>query len=283
MIKEELVQLNTEDNTTIALWKIYTDEVDENKNIFLSHGTFSDKKICSPIAKYFAKKGFTCWIMEWRNHGSSELTKKKFNFETIALFEFKTVFSYLISDLRIEKLHCITHSGGGICLTMFLLRNPEYQQNIKSIVFFSCQAFSAGLSMKQKIKLISSKIATYCIGYIPAKKTKLGIYNETYFTMKQWFDWNINNKFTGNDGFNYKSQMKTIKIPIYSICSENDKFISPKLSCEKFIREFSNSNNLYQCFSKANGNLEDYDHGRIILSKNATKEVWGKVYDWINA
>ena len=195
MIKEYLILLETADNEKIAVWKVFNSKKAINKNIFLTHGTFSNKKICLGISKYLAKLGYSCYIMEWRNHGKSLTTKKKFNFETIALYDLKTVFTYFFEDLKMISIDCITHSGGGICLSMFLIRHKFYQNKINSITMYACQAFGASFTIRNKVKILFSKSLTFLIGYIPANKIKLGPHNESYFTMKQWFDWNIKRNF----------------------------------------------------------------------------------------
>ena len=278
-IKEELIELETEDLLKISLWKIYTE--DNFKNIFLTHGTFSDKKILLGIAKYFANLGYTCWIMEWRNHGNSAKINKKFNLETISNFDIKTTFTYLIKKLYIKNLHCITHSGGGISLTIFLLRNIEYVKKIDTITMFNCQSFGAINSKKKYLKILASKYVSYLLGYVPGKKIGLGEHNEKYFTMKQWFNWNLKKEFKGKSGFDYLKNMRLITTPVLSICAEGDKFIAPKTGCEKFIRSFNNENNKLIVCSIKNGFEEDYNHSRTILSRNASKEIWKIALNWI--
>lgn len=278
-IQERLIKLKTDDGVIIAVWKVF--HQNKNKNIFLTHGTFSNKKIFSGIVNYLVNLGYTCWIMEWRNHGESTKTKRKFNFETIGLYDIKTTFNYLIHTLGIKKLNCITHSGGGISLSVFLLKNTMYIDNIDTITMFNCQSFGAVNSKKAYLKIWLSKYISYVLGYIPGIKLGLGVHNETYFTMKQWFDWNLKQEFKGADGFNYLEKMNVITLPILSICAEGDRFIAPKEGCEKFIKAFNNQNNKFIVCSMAHGFKEDYDHSRTILSKNASKEIWDIVLKWI--
>lgn len=274
----DAISLFTADQIELKLWRL----VHSNKkdNVFLTHGTFSNKNICLGIAKYLYENGFNCYILEWRNHGESKKTSMDFNFETIALFDIKVALEYLTEQLKINSFHAVTHSGGGICLSMFLINFPDFQKNIKSITLFSCQAFSVNNSIKNQLKLVLSKQLTQIIGYIPGKKLKLGPENESFYTMKQWFDWNINKNFKGQS-IDYKLKMPTIKIPIFSISAENDFFISPVFACKSFLDAFKNPSNIYQCFGKSYNNIENYNHARIIKSKNASKEIYPEVLNWI--
>ncbi len=282
MIDQDKFYLDTIDNVKIALWKISDNEVEKKSDIFLTHGTFSDKSVCLRISKYLASLGYVCWIMEWRNHGESSESKLSYNFETIAKYDIDTAFEYLFKTMQVSELHCITHSGGGICLSMFLIKNQQYIQKIKTITFFSCQAFGASCSWVNHVKLLLSKYINFVIRRLPGKLLKLGPHDEPYFTMKQWFDWNIHRNFKGEDGFDYLLKMKLITTPVLSICSAADTFIAPVQGCLEFFNAFENKQSRFSFYSKVNGNLEDYGHGRIMNSRNSSKEVWPEVVSWID-
>lgn len=282
MISKDIMFLKTNDKEKIALWKISNSEKNIIDNIFLTHGTFSNKNICLGIANYFAKQGYCCYILEWRNHGNSIQTKTKFNFETIALYDINTAFSYLFESLKLKSIHCITHSGGGIALSMFLIKHNIYNHKIDSITMFACQAFGAAALRKNKIKILLSKYLTFLVGYIPAKKIRLGPHNESFFTMKQWFNWNLRKKFYSTDKkFDYRINMVDVKTPIYSISAKGDTFIAPSIGCKMFLESFGNPDNIFKVYSTDNGNLENYDHSRIIMSRNSAKEIWPSVLKWI--
>ena len=100
--------------------------------------------------------------------------------------------------------------------------------------------------------------------------------------MKQWFDWNLRKKFDSTDKkFDYKINMVTVKTPIYSISAKGDTFIAPSVGCKMFLESFNNPDNIFKVYSTDNGDLENYDHSRIIMSRNSAKEVWPSVLKWI--
>ena len=252
-----------------------------DKHVFLTHGTFSNRKICDGIASYLTDKGFTCWIMEWRNHGESSRSEKEFNFETIAKYDIKSTFDFLFNNQNLKNIDCLTHSGGGIILTMFLINNPIYNLKINSITLFGVQAFGAGDKLSNRIKILLSKYLAALLGKVPSKTAGSTEQSESYYTMKQWFDWNLNKNFIGEDGFDYLKQMKKISAPILSICAKGDKFIAPKGGCEKFLKAFENKENKLLFYSKESGNLENYNHSRILKSQSSKKEIWPMVENWI--
>ncbi|MBD0222902.1 alpha/beta hydrolase, partial [Acinetobacter baumannii] len=96
-IHKELHIFKTDDHSEFALWEVAKSEntLIKKEAIFLSHGAFSDKTVCMGIADYLANHGYICFILEWRGHGTSPKTDIPFNFETVALYEYKTAFHYI--------------------------------------------------------------------------------------------------------------------------------------------------------------------------------------------
>lgn len=305
MSTQTLHKVNTADGEQIALWNVANPSENSLKannklknkaqNILLIHGTFSDKRVSLGIARYLVQLGHNCYIMEWRGHGDSSIPLTNYNFETIAFYDIAATFHYLYDELKLDNLHAITHSGGGICLTMFLTQNQRYINKISSITMLACQAYGAVLNPTSYTKIALLKNMTRLLGYVPAKRFKLGPINESYHTMSQWYHWNLGKHFksslakhnsdyrksSGDKGFDYRQLMPSITIPIYAISAKGDHFIAPSSGCQLFLNDFNNSANVFREFSKANGNLEDYNHSRVILSGNASKEIWPTIAAWI--
>lgn len=279
-LNEELITIETQDHKKVSLWKITNSVSRPDKNIFLTHGTFSNKKVCLGIASYLVKNGFTCWILEWRNHGNSPKVEHQYNFETVGKYDILAAFDFLFNQSKISNVSCVTHSGGGICLTIFLIKNPDYISKIKSISIFGCQTTGAGETWINRLRIYFGQRISYVLGYVPARKTG-SPENEGYYYMKQWFDWNLSKRFSGEDDIDYYAHMNKIKIPTLSICGIGDTFIAPPSGCQQFLDAFENSQNKFLLCSKENGYLEDYNHSRILQSRNSSKEIWPQVLKWI--
>jgi alpha-beta hydrolase superfamily lysophospholipase len=302
MITESLTLLPTEDNQQVALWQVSDNKQamgqnqakpnNKQKNILLTHGTFSDKKIILGMARYLAELGYTCYILEWRGHGTSPKAQAPFNMETIGLYDLKAAFTYLFDELGLPNIHCTTHSGGGLALTMFLLNNPTYIDKVRSIAMFACQAFGAALTPQGFAKVTMTKAMTRTLGYIPARRFQLGTINESYAMMNPWFNWNLGRHFrssfkkveTGHakgSPLDYRTIMPTITIPIYALAAKGDTFIAPPRGCQLFLETFANPNNQFREWAQSYGDLEDYSHSRVLMSQNAAKEIWPTVLAWL--
>jgi len=246
----------------------------------LTHGTFSDRKVCMGISEFLVKEGYTCWILEWRNHGESSIINEPYNFERIGKEDVEKALDYLFTVEKLEQIDCVTHSGGGISLTINLIEHPKNIKRIKRIVFFACQAFGAGYSYGNRIKLLMGKYSSKLLGYTPAKFIGRP-HDEAYSFMKQWFDWNLSKEFIGDTGRDYALEMPKIQIPILSISGSGDTFVAPMIGCKAYLSKFENPKNKLLHCGKKTGFMEDYTHSRLIYSRNAEQEIYPEVLEWI--
>jgi len=279
-MKEKRIDLPLTKNANLALWKVYSDSSSNGKDIFLTHGTFSNRKICMGITEYLVKRGYNCWILEWRNHGESSVTDNNFNFEDVANEDIDIALRYLFEDQRLNKIDCVTHSGGGLCITLNLLEHPEYTKRINRMVFFGCQASGAADNLFRRWRMIIVKYFGKSLGYLPGKILKRP-HNEDYSILKHWFRWNLAKEFKNETGRDYQLEMPKIKIPILAICGTGDTMIAPVQGCQDYLASFKNPNNKFLVCGINTGYTEDYNHGRIIYSRSAEKEIYSEVLDWI--
>ncbi len=280
-MNHQRIDLPLDEKHNIALWKV-SDKGDDIRHVFLTHGTFSNRKICMGMAEYLAENGFTCWILEWRNHGESDQYKGKFDFETVAKEELLVALDYLLNQLNIESIDCVTHSGGGLCLTMFLIHHPAYISRINTATFFGSQVTGAAVGIKNYLLISIGRYLSWLVGYVPANWFGPP-HRESHYFMKLWYYWSLKREFRGENGFHYTPEMPMIDFPILSINGAGDTFIAPRQGCEDFLHAFKNPKNKFLFCSKSGAYKEDYNHARIIFSRNAQTEIYPKVLDWINA
>ncbi len=278
-MKQEKIKLSFKEGH-LALWKVSSGNSQSDKNIFLTHGTFSNKKVCLGISEYLINKGYTCWVLEWRNHGHSSKIEGVYNFERIGKEDVQRAFEYLFKEINLPPIDCVTHSGGGIALSINLIEYPANKQHIKKIVFFGTQAFGACENRGNYVKLWIGKHLGRLVGFAPARLMGRPE-NEKYSFMKQWLNWNLSKNFLSEAGVDYSKELKKIRIPILSISGEGDQLVAPKSGCESYLNCFENPQNRFIHCSIANSFQEDYNHSRLIYSQTAKQEIYPIVFDWI--
>lgn len=125
------------------------------------------------------------------------------------------------------------------------------------------------------------RLASRLWGSVPGAHLGLGVQDESFFMMKQWYDWNISQSFSGRDGFDYWAGMRRLTMPVLSIAGAADKLIAPSASCKKFLEGFGGCRNQSMVCGLSTGFSKDYSHASVILSRAAMNEVWPLVATWL--
>lgn len=268
----------------MSLWRVRDETAAPpagTRDVFLTHGTFSDKRICLGIAKHLAHFGYTCWVLEWRGHGSSAESATAFDFDTVAQSDIRAALAHLQQKQGVRRLHCVTHSGGGILLTMCLTRYPGLVPLVDKAVLFACQALHAAPSLLRKWLLRSMRLASRLHGSIPGRSLGFGVQDEPYFMMKQWYDWNISERFIGRDGFDYLANMGLLKLPVLSVSGSADTLIAPPAACRRYLEAFGGGGNHSIECGLSSGFSLDYAHSNVMQSRAAMSEIWPMVVNWL--
>lgn len=273
----------TNDGQELALWCLQSKSsvVDPvEKDILLIHGTFSNHTAFTGITQYLVKNGYRCWILDWRGHGESQDSKKHYDMETVGRYDIRAAFDFL-DEQGVRQLDCITHSGGGISLTIFLTENEHEQKMINSITMFACQAFGCAQRKRNHVKVFLGKQISKTLGYVPGKFAGVKGENESYYMMEQWFNWNLSGRFISREGIDIGRKMSNIRTPVFAISADGDIHIAPPSGCLAFMNTFQNPNNRFIRCGTNSGFSEEFNHSRVLQSRNAAKEIWPLVLDWV--
>lgn len=168
-------------------------------------------------------------------------------------------------------------------LTMCLIRTPRLIPIIDRVALFACQALHAATSRSRKCLLRTMRLASRLYGSVPGRRLGLGIEDESFFMMKQWYDWNISESFRGRDGFDYFANMVRLTVPVLSISGAADKVIAPPASCKSYLEGFGGNRNLSMECGLSTGFSKDYSHANVMLSRAAMNEVWPVAAGWLAA
>lgn len=87
----------------------------------LTHGAFSDRRACMPLARHFAQLGRTVYIVEWR--GRRRGPGEGFGYADVALNEIAAAASFVAEEAG-TPAHWLAHSGGGLMAALMLAERP---------------------------------------------------------------------------------------------------------------------------------------------------------------
>ncbi|NBX54649.1 MAG: alpha/beta fold hydrolase [Betaproteobacteria bacterium] len=244
-------------------------------HVFMTHGAFSDRRICTRLADYLAELGCCCWVLEWRGHGCSQAPVAPYDFEYIGQLDVVAALDYLRNKQGITNLHAVTHSGGGICLTIALLHRPDLREGIHSLSLFACQTSWAALSGWPRAVIGLTAAASRVLGRLPARALRLGPHDEAHSTMDQWYQWNLNRHFIGHAGTDYLAAMSTLHMPVLAIAAKGDQRIAPPQGCQNYLTAFGSK---VKRFVLAGPH---FGHASVMQSRAARSEIWPIVRAWL--
>ncbi len=95
--------------------------------VVLTHGTFSNHRSCQGLANYLAGQGFACWLFEWRGHGDSERNGFIHSFDDVAEQDVPAILDAVSLRSGQTAPHWIGHSGGGLIVSMWAARIPNWR------------------------------------------------------------------------------------------------------------------------------------------------------------
>ena len=284
MIACEQQPLRARDGVALGWWRV-TDArqiAAEPRHLLLTHGTFSDRRVCMTLARAWAAQGHVAWILEWRGHGSSERVSEPYDMETVAERDVPAALDELRARFPGAPLCVATHSGGGLALTMALLRDPALTTPLHRLALFACQACDAADTPWRWTRVALAAAMTRLYGRIPARPLRLGVQDESSAMMAPWFQWNLKRSFVGRDGLDYGAHQKNIVLPIMAVAGQADHFIAPASACHRFWGRFSaHAEREFLTCGPSTGYGHAYGHASIMHSPQAAREVLPKVMAWL--
>ncbi|WP_152427791.1 alpha/beta fold hydrolase [Desulfotignum phosphitoxidans] len=273
------ILIKSKNHSKIALYH-YANPTSNFLPVILTHGTFSNAIICAKLAEFLNFNGFECWIYEWVGHGNSKYGSFFPDAEDFALNDVPAVIQKVLTLTNKKSCIWVAHSGGGFLPFIYMARNLHQQYAIERLVGIGSQAFGVGKTCFGQVITRTIPIINRFFGKVPGPFFGLGPEDEISGFLNQWCQWNRSGKWIGKDGFNYYKAMKDIHLPTLLISGRND-IIAPPDGCRKMLKPLGSTQKKIIVCSKAAGYLENYNHPRLIASKNAKAEIWPIVLQFV--
>ncbi len=148
-MKQETYKLDIPKGGCIALHRLLPSKP-LGYPIILAHGTMSNAETLSDLAQHLCALGFDCWSLDWGGHGESQTYNRKQNFEHPAFHDVPLAIETVLTKSGHEKIHWLSHSGGGHLALMHLARNPGLQNQFAGLVTLGAQATDGAMGLKFK-------------------------------------------------------------------------------------------------------------------------------------
>ncbi len=275
-------RVKTTDSVELALTR-FAGETTRPVPVVLTHGTFSNARICGRLAAYLAGYGFDCWVLELRGRGESQRKISNPTFEDFGLFDVPAALETVRAHTGRQRLFLVGHSGGGLAFLMHLARVPAVRANVVGLITLASQATDACTTLGGCLMVGFGWVAEAVLGYAPGRACRVGPENEPKGILRQWFRWNLTRRWTGSDGFDYLSALSELAMPVLCLAGTGDRYIAPVRGCRRLFNALGATDKEWVLCGKSGGFSEDYGHARIVASRAAEREIWPRISEWLVA
>ncbi len=263
------------------------------KVIFLVHGYFEDSRIFystsgKGFAPFLAEQGYDVYMCDLLGKGKSTPTVAQGMDQSQHEIITHDLPAYLEEVRQIsgqEKVHVGGHSWGGVLVLGYLARSKD--QHIKSFISFGSKR---RIGVKGWRKLLYIDLAWNWYGdrlvkkhgYLPAEKMRMGDQDEPkgyYYDATQWVEeeeW-----VDPTDQFNYANHFDFELPPMLFITGKGDKILGHPRDVKRLMDEVKPKHSTFKVIGKNSGHLNDYDHINLLTHKDAPKDHFKLVLEFL--
>ena len=256
--------------------------------VVLVHGNFSDRGFrVSPrgigLAPFLAGRGYDVWVPELRGHGRSP---KGPGFANIAAedhikADLPAAVRY-VRGVTDRPLFLAGHSAGGVFVACALAAAAVDRDGVLGAALFGAQISKGEAYLKIPPVAWLASTLLRLMGQLPAPRLGLGPEPEPAAEMIEFIRWKrLGGRWADRDGFDYGEGLARVATPVLSVAAAKDTNDPPE-GCRGLCEAFGSPDKTFVLLGRESGHLKDYDHIGMIVSKEAAREVWPLLADWMD-
>jgi len=275
-------------------------------SVLLIHGLVEDGTIFysrqgTGLAYFLAENGYDVFVADLRGKGRSwpplakvtptdpKRTGYGYNLKDAVTGDLMALMETVVQCKGRAPDFCVGHGWGGILLSSFLARYPEYRGQVSGLVHFGSHRGFSNDSIREKllVKGVWEQLAGTLSrrkGYVPARFLRLGPIGEyteihalscAWLRGEPWVD-PVDQFDYGealNNGFDYPASL-------YFCSSKGGGFGNPD-DVSAFMKEVGSHNGRMVTLGKAQGNLADYSYTGMLTQESATRDHFPFMVNWM--
>nr|WP_224745818.1 alpha/beta hydrolase [Neiella litorisoli] len=250
--------------------------------VLMLHGSMSNGRVFytesgKGLACHLARQGHPVYVMDVFGNGNSKPRLKggeKFGQSEVINRQIPLAHEWIMQQHQ-QQVHWLGHSWGTILMASHLAKYPKRLAEVKTLAGFASKKtiYSRHLKKKFMVNLIWNRVCPWLTrryGYLPAKKFKLGMDNESSVSLADNVRWVNSSQWQDSDGFCFHTAAQNINWPpTWFFAGQGDSVLGNPNDVQAFLRDSKNTGAKYTLLSKANGNLRDYDHTSLLVHPDA--------------
>jgi len=275
-------KISSDDGGVFYVTKIRIDEGRSIGSVVFLSGLFTGTNFWFSIkgkglAAFFARKGYTCWVVERCGLGLARETQNeavRLGLSEHVKFDLPKLQKQISAECS-GPTFWVAHSYGGVVLAKALAVSLNLNQ-ISGVVLVASQCELGSRALTPPLNILTKKISQVN-RYFPARRLGVGSLDEPFDAIKEACDWaTVSRKDEA-----FFAGFSKISVPVMSLVGAGDKSDPPE-GCKRFVEKIASPNKEFKIIGKATGFSENYSHPGIIVSAGAQIEVWPMLDDWFN-
>ncbi|MDX1692709.1 MAG: alpha/beta fold hydrolase [Ketobacteraceae bacterium] len=269
----------------------------DDPSVFLLHGLLEDGTIYysrtgQGLAYFLAEQGFQVFVPDLRGKGRSwPSVAQLLNCRVVDLVteDIPTLLDKVESLTSRPPAFLVGHGFGGVLISSFLARYPEYRHAINGVVHFGSRRVAAGDDLYRRIMIdwLWSGAAGFIArirGVIPGRLLKIGAKDEHWQLHEDSLQWLQGSPWQDpDDAFDYgKALSQGLEYPpsLY-FASRKDLGYGNPADVRNFMREVGHHNGRLVVLGKAEGNRHNYSHIGMLIHPDARDDHFPFMLEWL--
>jgi predicted alpha/beta hydrolase len=294
MTTQESIFLRLNDTDTIHVKRWYADPA--GTAVLLIHGSIENGRIFysekgKGLAPYLASMGYDVYVPDLRGRGKSTPAigrHSDFGQMDMVVTDIPFLVDHVKQVKGNDRLWFGAHSWGGNLALASFARFPQ-MANVQGFMLFGVKRRVTVWNPERILKLsfgwrVVAPLFIARHGYLPAVKLRMGADNESRRIFHETNHWLDNQNWKDpRDGFDYGAALATVEVPpVLSLTGSADKVLGHPRDCQNLLNELNTVHGTFKVIGKKTGHLHDYDHIDLVTHKDAPKDQFRLLSDWMS-
>lgn len=287
-----LYRVNTDDDVELAVTRLGSAGVGAPQTstpVILVHGTFCQRSFWASrkgigLGPYLLERGYDVWIPEARGHGRSRRDRRFRNWsaEDQMRFDLPAV-QHLVAAETGRDAHWVGHSWGGASILGAVGAHWLATAQMQSSVVLGANITEGDTWLKRTIPRAAAWTVLTALGRVPSSIFGLGPEPESRAYMLDFFRWKGSNaQWRTADGHDYWDGIRQSQVPLLAFAAANDT-MDPVPGCRFLFDAVGSRDKEWVLLGVEQGFSKDYGHVEMIVSKEASAEVWPRIAAWLDS
>lgn len=262
-----------------------------NKNrqpIVLVHGSFTNRGFWLSsqgigLARHLVENGFDVWLMEMRGHGLSPRNQayKDNSLEHYALSDVPAINEFVIEKTGLKPVW-LGHSMGGVLISTAIAAGTLPEMQVAGIALLGTQVVRKRWYLQIPLMTSLGKLWFIFNSEMDGRKLKIGPENEPAGIAKEYLRWLglLGRWRLKQNKTPLLAKWKGLDIPLIAMVGKDDQS-DPAKYCQRFYELCGSDEKVFKLLSKEEGFSRDFGHVDMVVSKDAAKEVWPELSNWL--